>query len=122
MDRKPAKQGADAPAPHSINRVSWPPARSDLIATASIAICVYCVVTTTWPFMAGAALIAAVFAGLSPRMKGRFGLKTGPHTSLGGEFASPFEEEEPKPAALPALEPDPARVRELPPRTESGEG
>lgn len=67
--------------------------------------------------MALAALTAAVFSGLSPRMRGRFGFKTGANTSLGGEFVNPFAEATP---AGPDETPGPGSApppQELPPRT-----
>lgn len=71
--------------------------------------------------MAIAALVGGVFAGLSPRMKGRFGFNAG-QSSLGGEFESPFAGVTPaEPDDQLELGPAPPR-QELPPRTESGEG
>lgn len=81
---------------------------------------VYCVVAHRWPWVAIVAIFASLLAGLSPRMKGRFGLKAG-EASLGGEFEDPF-------AGLTPAERDehwemgPAPDRQvLPPRTGSGE-
>ena len=112
--RKPDDVQRIVPA-HHLSRLTWPPLRSDFMAVACLTICGYCLVTTTWPVIAGGALIAAVFCGVSPRMTGRFGLKTGADTSLGGEFADPFED------AMPAALEEPKPRQESPPRTGSGE-
>lgn len=104
------------------NRLSWPPLRSDVVAVACFAVCAYCVLSSTWPVLAGGALMCGLFAGLSPRMKGRFGLKTA-ESSVGGEFVSPFEEQlrQAEPQETLRLGPAPRSPRELPPRRESGE-
>jgi hypothetical protein len=102
----------------SLNRLSWPPLRSDVMAVVAIAICVYCVVTTTWPVIAVTALVGAVFCAVSPRMKGRWGFKT-PSASVGGEFVSPFEEATP---AGPGERSEQAPVPEPAPRRESDAG
>lgn len=71
--------------------------------------------------MAIVAVLAAVFAGLSPRMKGPFGFKAG-EARLGGEFESPFAGPmQAEPDESLELGPAPPR-QEPPPRTESGEG
>jgi hypothetical protein len=91
MADAPAKEKAKLVVRGDLNRLSWPPLRSDVVAVACLGVLVYCVLAHRWPLLAFAALFGGVFAGLSPRMKGPFGFHSGT-TGIGGEFASPFDE------------------------------
>ena len=113
----PAQRPKRAPA-QSLNRLTWPPLRSDAMAVVAIGICIYCLVTTTWPLLAGTAFVGAVFCAMSPRMKGRWGFDT-PNASVGGEFVSPFEEAT---LAEPGERLERAPALEPPPNRESDEG
>lgn len=116
MQQETPAQGRE-PRSDDLNRLTWPPLRSDCLAAVCLLLSTYCIVTTTWPAVAVTALVVAVFAGLSPRMTGPFGLKAG-ETSVGGEFVSPVAEATPAGAVS---QPEPS-LRELPPRTGSDEG
>ncbi len=115
MRRETPAQG-DEPRSDDLNRLSWPPLRSDCLAAACLLLSAYCIVTTTWQAVAITALVVAVFAGLSPRMTGQFGLKAG-DTSVGGEFVSPVAETTRAEAADESERIPPG----LPPRTRSDE-
>jgi hypothetical protein len=117
VPKEPAKQQDRLVVrdPHrDANRLSWPPLRSDLVAAACLGVLVYCLVEQRWPALAIAALFGLIFAGLSPRMKGPFGLQSG-SARLGGEFDDPFEGLTPADFGEPMeLGPPP----ESPPKTE----
>jgi hypothetical protein len=51
----------------------------------------YCLIENRSPLITVPVLGAAVFTGVSPRMKGKFGWQSGGGSSLGGEFGDPFE-------------------------------
>lgn len=116
-ERAPEKRTA---TPRDLNRLTWPPSRPDVMAVAFFGIALYCVLAERWPAVAVVALLASLFAGLSPRMKGPFGFNT-PNASLGGEFEDPFAAVTPA-APEERWELGPGPRRELPPRTGSGEG
>lgn len=95
---------------------------------ACLGIVIACFVLKRWPVIGGIALLAAVFAAISPRMKGPFGFTT-PQGTLGGElesgsvdgeFDSPFDPTLPE--AEEPLELGPGPSPDLPPSTESDEG
>lgn len=100
------------------NRLSWPPTRTDLLTLVLVLAFAYCLLedrsfATTVPV-----LVAAVFVGVSPRMRGRWGWQSGAGSSLGGEFGDPFEGTTRAEAIAPRKpQPDPGS----PPKTGSGE-
>lgn len=112
-----------------LNRMPWPPGRSDYAGLICAGVLAYCLATSKWPVLAGTALVGVIFMALAPRMKGPFGFRSGTGSSLGGEFASPFEEEQERlrqaerPETLRLGSQPPRSDRpELPPSTESAEG
>jgi hypothetical protein len=76
-----------------MNRLSWPPLRSDVIALICIGVVIFCPANNRWPGLAIFALAGAIFCAVSPRMQGQFGF-SGSGVQIGGEFVDPFEEEE----------------------------
>lgn len=106
-----------------LNRLSWPPLRTDVAALFFAAVSVYCLVSGRWPAIVALAIIATAFCAVAPRMKGRFGL-TGGGARLGGEFVSPFDEPAlpVTPAEPDALGPPREPLQELPPGTPPDEG
>lgn len=108
----PPKGGRDP------NRLSWPPLRSDVLALVFLIAFGYCLVENRGVEVTIAVLFAAVFSGLSPRMKGRWGWQSSHGSSLGGEFDDPFEDLTQAELGEPLqLGPAPGS----PPKTESGE-
>jgi hypothetical protein len=109
------------------NRLSWPPTRTDLLTLVFVIAFGYCLIQNRGPAITIPVLVAALFAGISPRMKGPFGWRSGGGASLGGEFGDPFEDSKQavgatRPAAAAeAAAVEPAKL-DPPPRTESGEG
>lgn len=102
------------------NRLSWPPTRTDLLTGVLTAAFGYCLIENRSFAITVPILFAAVFTGISPRMRGQFGWRSGGGSSLGGEFTEPFtgavtlaELDEPL-----GLAPPPG----APPRTGSGGG
>jgi hypothetical protein len=80
----------------------------------------YCLIENRSVSITIPVLFAAVFAGVSPRMKGKWGWQSGGGSSLGGEFGDPFEG--PTPAAPRApLQLDPGPDPESPPKKGSAE-
>src|SRR4051794_35034435 len=71
------------------NRLIGPILRSDLIALACLASAWYLFTHGRWPLVAGLCVLGGIFAGLSLRMEGPFGLVWG-SSRIGGSFVSPF--------------------------------
>lgn len=103
------------------DRLSWPPQRSDILALVCLIAFGYCLVENRGVEITVPVLFAAVFAGLSPRMKGRFGWQSGGGSSLGGEFGDPFEDLKQAAADETPLELGPAPAPGSPPKTRSDE-
>jgi hypothetical protein len=93
------------------NRLSWPPLRSDLVGALCITVVVVSMITGRWPGVLVFALAGAIFCGISPRMKGRFGFRGGGGTEIGGEFVHPAEGLNPEQLQLPPAG-DPYRLLE----------
>lgn len=73
-----------------MNRLSWPPLRSDIGAVICIGVLTYCLIADQWPGLAAFSLAGVIFCAVSPRMKGYFGL-SGAGVQIGGEFVNPLE-------------------------------
>jgi hypothetical protein len=72
------------------NRLTWPPSRSDIAALLCFAVAAGLILANRWPVIVAIAILAGVFAAVSPRMKGPFGLHTAGGNTVGGSFVSPF--------------------------------
>lgn len=74
--------------PDDPNVLFGPVRRSDVLAVACLALAGYLIAAEQWPGIAALALLGAIFCGLSPRFKGRFGFKWG-SAEFGGTFQAP---------------------------------
>ncbi len=76
------------------NRLAWPPLRSDVIALICFSLAIASFVLDRWPLFGVFALACSVVTGLSPRMRGLFGLAANSSgIRIGGELADPFQDE-----------------------------
>ncbi len=66
----------------------WPPLRSDVVAAGCLLVTFFCLVAGRWPSLALAGLVGWIFAGILPRMIGRFVLEV-LGAKLGGSFERP---------------------------------
>lgn len=101
------------------NRMSWPPTRTDLLTLVLVLAFAYCLIENRSFAITVPVLFGAVFCGVSPRMKGRWGWQGSGGSSLGGEFGDPFE------GVTQAELGEPLRLSlgpESPPKTGSAEG
>jgi hypothetical protein len=99
------------------SRGSWPNARTDLLTFVLVLAFGYCLVENRSFLVTVPVLFGAVFCGVSPRMRGRWGWQGSGGSSLGGEFGDPFADA--MQAELDGRLRGPGR--ESPPRTGSAE-
>lgn len=113
--------------PHDPNRLRWPPRTSEVLMAFFLAGVGFCLVENRPAEITLPLIAAALLAGLSPRMTGKWGYQSA-NVAIGGEFADPFADLPtpvepralaPAPAQLPAQSAKPARKRT--PREQSRE-
>jgi hypothetical protein len=101
------------------NRIVGPLLRSDLISLICWASSGYLFDTHRWPVIAGFTVAGGIFAGLSPRMKGRFGLQAW-SIHIGGTFQAPSKPPRINVRAVERNETRPTTPPALPPGTKPG--
>jgi hypothetical protein len=100
----------------SANKLVWPPERSDIAALVCLGILIWCLGWNKSEWIAGAALLLAVFSVLSARMTG--GEVSGPGFSFRGDFVEaalpPAGDEPPQLTGDKARDPDATPLPEAP--------
>jgi Flp pilus assembly protein TadB len=80
--------------PSDPNQLRWPPLRSDVVAVACLIVAIVLIALGQWPAIVTVALVGAIFAGLSPRMIGRFRVDAGA-AKIQAEFDRPRSRRDP---------------------------